>query len=181
MLVIASFEIDLYYIPEMTGRIAMNKAMHYLEEHRSYFFDIVRIYLGLYLVMKGLEFTGRMDNLLAMIGLQDAPFIMGLIAHYVLLANIIGGVFLVVGLITRGAALVNIPNLLGALYILSSQQDFFAKGSDLPVTLLVAILIFVFTLAGAGPVSLDHAIQEYMRKHNMGVDTLWEKIFHHKS
>lgn len=156
----------------------MKSMMRFIEEHRIHFFEILRIYLGFFLIIKGMELTGSMESLLGQIGMEPGAYTTLGIAHYVFLANILGGSFLIVGLLTRWAALLNVPNLLGAIYILSRGQTFFAPGSEIPVTVIVALMVIVFSLTGSGPVSLDHYLEEYTRKHNMGMETFWERMFH---
>jgi uncharacterized membrane protein YphA (DoxX/SURF4 family) len=83
-------------------------------------------------------------------------FASAMVGHYVMLAHLVGGAFLVPGLLTRWAALAQIPILLGAIFIvhmppiLGLQPT--AELEMAVATLLVLVLTF---LHGAGRLSLD--------------------------
>lgn len=122
----------------------------------EYFLDIVRMYLGIGLFAKGIQFLVNSDfagNALMKEGKLD--LLMGIMSHYIPLAHIAGGLLLAVGLITRFAALAQIPILLGAVFFVHLPQGLFTRGQTLEFALLVLFLLSVFMLAGGGPWSLD--------------------------
>src|SRR3954452_13597088 len=98
----------------------MQKFIAWAEAHRELWLDCVRIYLGLGLFARGLLLvtntsTGYFIDLLQRPG---QPWLLtGTMLHYVTLAHFIGGAMLAVGFLTRIAALIQIPILAGAVFI----------------------------------------------------------------
>ncbi len=75
----------------------------------------------------------------------------------VALVEFFGGIALVVGLLTRLAALGLAINMLGAILLVKLGSGFFApKGLEFELTLLAGALALALT--GAGDFSIDHAI-----------------------
>lgn len=79
----------------------------------------------------------------------------GALLHYVALAHFVGGLLLVIGLLTRLAALVQVPILAGAVFIVHREDGLFALGQSLEFSALVLFLLIVITISGGGPLSLD--------------------------
>lgn len=131
------------------------------ESRRELWLDLVRIYLGLGLFARGLLLMtnaspGFVVNLLER---SNQPWIAtGVLLHYVILAHLIGGAMLTIGFITRVAALVQIPILAGAVFIVHRQDGLFAMGQSLEFSALVLFLLCIILINGAGKLSLDHAV-----------------------
>ena len=64
----------------------MKTLIAWLEEHKYWTFEFLRMYLGLVLILKGIYFIRDMDQLLALIGLSASIWAGGLFAHYIVLA-----------------------------------------------------------------------------------------------
>ena len=72
-------------------------------------------------------------------------------AWYVILAHGIGGICLLLGVLVRWAALVNIPIMAGALFAVHLKQGFFmGKDGGYEYALLVLCATIAQTLLGAG-------------------------------
>ena len=87
------------------------------EAHHPKYMDILRIALGVFLCIKGVEFARNSSIIPEMISRQ-APFsnfMLLILQHYVIFAHIVGGFMIAVGLLTRVACLAQIPVLIGAL------------------------------------------------------------------
>src|SRR5205814_1568654 len=85
-----------------------------------------------------------------------------ILEHYVVFAHLIGGVLIVVGLITRIAIIAQLPILLGAIFLVNSKAGFFsANSTELWLSILILFLLVFFLIEGSGPWSVD----EYMRRH----------------
>jgi putative oxidoreductase len=61
-----------------------------------------------------------------------------------------------VGFLTRVAAIVQIPILFGAVFVIHRPDGLFALGQSLEFSALVLLLLVVFAIAGSGRLSLDH-------------------------
>ena len=128
------------------------------EAHTDVFLDLVRIYLGLGLFMKGVFFMSHGDYLLKL--LQDSGdwFIApATIAHYVIPAHIFGGFLLAIGLLTRVAALAQVPVLVGAMFWVYLPKVMAVEPrQNLEFSALVLFLMLMILVFGAGRWSLDH-------------------------
>jgi putative oxidoreductase len=137
----------------------LHRFIAWADAHREYWLDCVRIYLGLGLLARGLLLitntsTGYFVDLLQRSG--QSWITSGILLHYVMVAHFAGGLMLTIGFLTRIAALVQIPILFGAVFVVHRQDGLFALGQSLEFSALVLFLLCVFVVAGAGKLSLDH-------------------------
>lgn len=138
----------------------LDQTLDWIEDRRDFLFELIRIYLGVALFVRGLYFfmPGGREVL---IGFLDTMGTTGwlsavLWSHYVILAHLCGGLFLAIGLLTRIAALVQIPILLGAVFFVHIQEGLFTMGQSLELALLVLFLLMIVFIRGPGVWSLDH-------------------------
>ena len=133
------------------------------DTHHPKWLDAIRIVLGIFLFLKGIEFINNMDNLSNVI--ESSGFLgsisTGILAHYVVFAHIVGGILIAFGLLTRVACIIQIPILLGAIIFINSSGGILKPHAELWMSLLVLLLLFFFLVEGSGPISID----EYMRTH----------------
>lgn len=137
----------------------MQRVIAWADAHRDQWLDVVRIYLGLGLFARGLLLIsntspGYFVDLLQRSG--QSWLTSGILMHYVMLAHFVGGLLLLIGFLTRIAALVQIPVLAGAVFVVHRNDGLFALGQSLEFSALVLFLLVVFTVAGAGKLSLDY-------------------------
>jgi uncharacterized membrane protein YphA (DoxX/SURF4 family) len=134
----------------------LRRLVAWLNEHRDWCFDLMRIYLGLGLLVKGALFASSpdlLDSLLQGGSLRAAPI---MLAHYVVAAHLCGGLMMALGLLTRFAALVQLPVLLGAVLFVHLEEGLFTRVQNLEFALLVLFLVFLVMLHGSGRWSMDH-------------------------
>jgi len=124
---------------------------HWGDTHHPKWLDFIRIVLGIFLLLKGIEFANNMNKLMLMMSnLPFGNFMMIILGHYVLFAHILGGVLLVTGLLTRIGCLIQIPVLIVAVF-----SNMFNQFSEFPLSILVLILLIYFLIVGSGRWSLD--------------------------
>jgi uncharacterized membrane protein YphA (DoxX/SURF4 family) len=124
---------------------------HWGDTHHPKWLDFIRIALGLFLLLKGIEFADNMNKLMAI--MSSLPFgnlMMVILAHYVLFAHILGGILLATGLLTRVGCIIQIPVLIVAVF-----SNLFHQFSELTLSLLVLALLIYFLIIGSGRWSLD--------------------------
>lgn len=126
------------------------------DRHHPKYLDILRMALGVFLLLKGIEFAGDNTVLNELIN-RNVPFssfLLILLGHYVVFAHIMGGFLLAVGLLTRFACLIQIPILIGAIIFINGEMT----GHFSQILLSVAILglLIYFLIIGSGPWSLDN-------------------------
>jgi uncharacterized membrane protein YphA (DoxX/SURF4 family) len=134
---------------------------HWIKTHGDLVLDLIRIYLGLGLLIKGVFLMFHQEDLLHMMDTVGSMwFAPAIVAHYVILAHLVGGVCLSLGLLTRTAALVQVPVVFGALFYLHLPQmlkSLEARQST-EFAALVLFLLVLISVYGAGRWSLDHVL-----------------------
>jgi len=127
-----------------------------VESRKDLCFDLLRIYLGIGLFVKGILFltdmTALSDILMKSGRFQPLTF---LLTNYIPLAHIGGGFMMAIGLWTRTAILANIPVLFGAVFFVYFEQGLFTQNQGLEFTALVLFLLIVLLIWGPGAWSVD--------------------------
>lgn len=137
----------------------------WIEERKDLVFDLMRIYLGIGLFVKGLQFISEREFLSRALRESGATefrfdFIATFLAHYIPLAHIGGGLLLAVGLMTRTSTLFQLPILVGAVFFVYGRDGLFGHNQELQFTALVLFLLILILIHGAGRLSVDHYIRE---------------------
>jgi len=124
--------------------------------HTYYPLDILRIALGVFLFIMGINFMGNTEMLIDLVKpLHTISWEMAVV-HYVAPAHFVGGILIAFGLLTRWATIVQLPILLGAVLI-----NFFGT-FDLTAFILSSIaliLLVFFTIYGSGKHSVDYYLK----------------------
>ncbi len=128
--------------------------------HHAKWLDSIRIILGLLIFSKGLAFISDTEAQKDWIIQNSAFGFSGLMAlalvHTVAFAHLVGGVLITLGLVTRFAAVIQIPILLGAVFFVNLTKGFSPLNSELWLSVLVLMLLILFWIVGSGPYSVDH-------------------------
>lgn len=134
---------------------------HWIKVHGDLFLDLIRIYLGIGLFWKGVYFASHTTELQQLMEQSGGLwFATGIIAHLVIMAHLVGGFFLAIGLITRAAAMVQIPVLTVAVFFVHLPKAFSAMESrqNFEFTALVLFLLVLISIYGAGRWSVDYLL-----------------------
>jgi len=118
-------------------------------QNRSICIEVLRIYLGISLLLKGINFLINQDQTIEYLSLT--PFSDFISYHLVVFIHIVGGLMLALGLLTRLAALVQIPLLIGAIVFVHWSQN-------VELVMLVLFLLCIFVIYGGGNFSIDYLI-----------------------
>lgn len=133
---------------------------NWTERHHSIWMDVLRIGLGAVLILKGLEF-GRDPKEIDYI-ITNSPFdpISFILIHYIVMAHLTGGLLIMCGLFTRFAILIQLPIVVGAVFLVRSSAvfSFFASQGQ---AMAVLVLMIVFLFYGAGSFSMDEHIKQH--------------------
>jgi putative oxidoreductase len=114
-------------------------------------FDLIRIYLGVGLAVRGILFLMDPSWIGHMLANDNALW-----PRVIALGHLAGGVLLAIGLFTRAAAAVQILPVLGAVLMLHLREDLAGENQSLEFSALVLVMLFFFAFFGAGEWSLDH-------------------------
>lgn len=95
--------------------------------------------------MEGNFFIRNTQVIVQMLQNTTLEFLAAAIAHYIAGAHIMGGILIMLGLLTRAAILFQIPILTGAIMFVNIPRSISAYGSELELSILVLFLL-VFSL-----------------------------------
>ena len=125
--------------------------------HRPGFFDVFRIILGAFITYKGFFFVIHMDQFEMTTSGINVYFAGLTVAHYVVFAHILGGPLILVGLFTRVVSVMQLPILIGAVFLVNYPKGFLSIGQhmELWASILVLVGLIVFVVFGAGKFSID--------------------------
>jgi len=73
-----------------------------------------------------------------------------LMSNYISFAHILGGILLILGVLTRFACLLQIPILLGAIFFINLSPDMYRPLSELTLSIVVLLLLVLFLIVGNG-------------------------------
>jgi len=136
------------------------------EAHHPKWLDLIRAVLGFFLFLKGVAFINNMEVLTSMMAKSDflGSLSLGVLAHYIVLSHLVGGGMIAAGLLTRLACLVQIPILIGAVFLINSSAGILAPYSALWLSIIVLFLLIYFLIIGSGPLSVDEWMSRQPRK-----------------
>jgi putative oxidoreductase len=139
---------------------------HWGDTHHPKWIDVVRMCLGILLFMKAVEFMNNMDALSAVIGKSAflSSLSIGIMAHWVIMTQLVGGFLVAFGLLTRVACLVQIPNLVGAILFINTPSTITSPSSTWWLSLLILVLLIFFVVEGGGPWSADRLLLSHPMK-----------------
>lgn len=130
--------------------------------------DVLRIYLGIALVIKGIHFITNMSDLEGkMVALGDTfGTVQTMIAWSVVFAHVIAGASLALGFITRVAAAANAIILFGAIFTITlfnpvetDNLSLLGTNTEFQFASLIFISLVLLVWRGSGPCSLDHLLR----------------------
>lgn len=127
--------------------------------HDDVALDIIRGFLGVALFIRGLLFISDSSRIITLVQIGNMDYLVpALLLYAAILTHIMGGLMLAVGLLTRIAALIQVPVLMGAVFIAIIQGGLFLPEQSLELSALVLVLLGIFFVFGSGPFSLDRVI-----------------------
>jgi len=127
----------------------------WIATHRDIGIDLVRMYLGVGLFVRGLLFISESQGVEALVDLSSFSVTSAALAHYVSFSHLFGGLLLAAGLLTRLAALVQIPVLAGAVFLVHLDEGLLSANQSLEFSALVLFLLIVVFVFGPGAWSAD--------------------------
>lgn len=115
-------------------------------------FDLIRMYLGIGLLVRGMLLFNDPTFVGALIGAEGAT---PLGPRLVAFGHVMGGALLALGLYTRLAATMQAVPVLGALLLIHASGDLASSDQSLEFSALVLVLLAFFAYCGPGAWSLD--------------------------
>jgi putative oxidoreductase len=133
----------------------VQRVEHWGDTHHPQWLDIVRIALGLFLCYKGVDYLYNMSTMLNLITnkMSFGSFTSMLMSNYIAFAHILGGILLVLGVLTRFACVIQLPILLGAIFFINLSPEMYRPFSELALSILIFLLLVLFLVVGNGRLS----------------------------
>ncbi len=135
---------------------------NFIQLHKEELVDIIRMYLGIVFIIKGFQFfldINYLNQLIESIGWQMGIYTILGLSHIIVFAHIIGGFFLVIGLLTKFVSAIQLPIVLSAIIFIHLKEGILS--SSLHFAIFVFILSFVFALHGSSKLSVDYYLENY--------------------
>lgn len=131
------------------------------DSHHPRFLDIIRIFLGIFLLLKGLGFMDNTANLKYLIESRSditvAPWLLMILVYYVTFVHMVGGTLIALGIMTRFSAIMQIPVVFGAVFFINVLESPF--NTDLASSVVALILLVLFAIIGSGRWSVESYIK----------------------
>jgi len=127
------------------------------DTHHPAVWDAVRIALGIFLFLKGMAFMDNTADLRSIIEAQDTiifpPSAIMALVYYVTFAHMVGGIMIALGILTRFSSIIQIPIVLGAVFVNDSLLS--PINAQLWYSVVALVLLVIFIIIGSGRFSLD--------------------------
>ncbi|HBU78315.1 MAG TPA: DoxX family membrane protein [Muricauda sp.] len=134
----------------------IKKLNKWANAHTYLSLDLIRVLLGVVFFVKGIEFMSNHEEMERLAEpFQDIPGGM-IFLHYLIPAHFVGGILITVGLLTRWAAIAQLPILFGAIL-----TNFIGVMNTNYLMLAVIVLItsLFFIVYGSGKHSVDYYLK----------------------
>ena len=127
---------------------------------------LFRIILGLILFWKGITFihdSTILEEMLRRTGINMFDRNAEMIAFVVPYLNLLCGLFIIVGLFTRWASILQLPILTVAVIFVNVKAGMSFDNFELVLSVIVLILLIVFVIKGSGVISADEYFRSYYK------------------
>ncbi|MEQ7800709.1 DoxX family protein [Pedobacter sp. ASV1-7] len=142
----------------------IQKIEHWGDVHRTKWLDVIRIVLGILIFSKGIAIVSNTAALQDMLLQNNTYAFSGLMSslglHIVGFVHLVGGILITIGLLTRFAAVIQIPILIIAVFFVNLSRGFSVLNNELWLSILVLLLLVLFWVVGSGPLSVDQAMKK---------------------
>ncbi|WP_207510761.1 DoxX family protein [Longitalea luteola] len=128
--------------------------------HHPRWLVVLRVALGICLFLKGIFFLVNTATLEELVKGSLVANRSDWLVIFITWSHLLGGFLIIIGLLTRWAALLNIPILMGAIIFINTQREAFGN-FELPFALIVLLLLILFLVEGGGPISLDNFFSKH--------------------
>lgn len=130
--------------------MALTNVIKNLNQNQRTPYALIRIFLGLALLIRGVYIFINPDAI-QQIASQENLFIW---YSYIAIAHMVGGLLLTIGFFTRVGALIQIPILISALFVVHSNDGLMMGSQSFELAALVLFLLCIFMVYGSGPLAL---------------------------
>ena len=134
----------------------INKTLQWLDDNQNLAYSLIRFFIGTALFVRGWIFFAD-PGTVTELAREESLYMW---FSYVTLGHLIGGFLMMLGLFTRLAALLQIPILFGAVFIVNASTSLVSADQSLELAVMVFVLLIVYFIFGSGTFSLDQYLAE---------------------
>jgi putative oxidoreductase len=134
------------------------KLEDWADQHHPGWLDFLRIFLGLFLIIKGVSLVNNSDLIVASILNDKVQFLAFAAAEYSLVVLLVGGLLITLGLITRVVIIFELPILIVEVFFVKLQHVFSIVNYRLNYSIIILLLLLFFLFYGSGPFSADNLL-----------------------
>lgn len=127
----------------------VNEILESLNSNQNIAYSFIRTFIGIALFVRGWFLFSNPDAIMELVG--DNQYHMWY--SYVTIGHLIGGFFLAIGIFSRLAALLQIPILFGAVFVVH-EKGLMQAGQSMELAILVLFLLVICVVFGSGAKSL---------------------------
>ncbi|SNC68208.1 Uncharacterized membrane protein YphA, DoxX/SURF4 family [Hymenobacter gelipurpurascens] len=143
---------------ELSHRIPLAERKDRTSANNPVWMDALRILLGLFLFIKGVTFLDKSTDVYYLLTQQQTLGHLSKASFFFSIFQMIGGLMIAFGALTRFAFLCQIPIMLGAIFIVNLRNGLSLHNMELWVSVVVLVLCVVFMIVGPGRFSVDNKI-----------------------
>jgi uncharacterized membrane protein YphA (DoxX/SURF4 family) len=142
----------------------IQRLQNYGDTHHSKWLDILRIALGLILFIKGFYYVRNTEELDQLLKNNDMHLYNYVVIHYVAFAHLVGGILIMLGLVTKIAILIQLPVLIGAIIFINAKAGLITPNPEFYLSILVLFMLVFFFIYGSGEWSMDAYLEKHKSK-----------------
>lgn len=142
----------------------IQKIEHWGDLHHAKWLDVIRIVLGLLIFSKGIAIVSNTAALQDLLLQNNTYAFSGMMwslgLHIAGFVHLVGGILICIGLLTRFAAVIQIPILIVAVFFVNLSRGFSVLNNELWLSVFVLLLVILFWVVGSGPFSVDQVMKK---------------------
>ncbi|MBL4704615.1 MAG: DoxX family protein [Flavobacteriales bacterium] len=115
----------------------------------------IRMIAGSYILYMGVHFSQHTNLLVDLLDHQNYGLSELFVVHYVTMGHIAGGILLILGLVTRIAALIQLPILVGAII----ANSLAGEPMDLALSIMIFGALILLSVFGSGKIAMDYNLK----------------------
>lgn len=127
----------------------LNEILQRLNGTQAIAYSLIRIFLGVALFIRGIVLVSNPGAIYTL----DSQHQMHMFYSYITIIHLLGGFCMAIGFFTRIGALLQIPILFSAVFIIHAKDGLMMGGQSMELAALVLFLLVIYLFFGSGPLS----------------------------
>src|SRR5690606_38393517 len=124
----------------------INRISHWSEVHHIQWREYLRIFLGIIILAKGVSFVADREAVRSLIEQTNFQLYIWGAVHYVVFTPVVGGLFIIMGFLTRLALVFLLAMLISSVFFVKISRGFSLLNSVFWLSLIVMILLILIVI-----------------------------------